>query len=424
VWIKDDPISRAFRLIEERRIIHWHPYRRGVMGTILSSDGATRYDVRLGLDGTRCCGCPAFQFGQTDSCIHTMALTIHATYHSPTSVRGLTMKPPEAPHGYVRTAIEPLNDLTGGLPTGTLYGITGPYGCGKSTLVLQLAFDTIRSTGASALIVDSENGRKTAEAWWPRLASRYGVRPPLVFVRTARDAKSGTWSLVADREVPEDGPVLYIADVRTARKMLAIHGRGILIDISEKKTRRKGDKDDGGPLKGGKFHLRPVPREWTEEVWDAPMGHFVREHGIGFLAYDSITNPMAEFGLEHENLPARNQATSYVMIRAQDLASEMDLVGIVVTHETKDPANVYDSPKPTGGVAVGYNTKYTVRMLKRRGRGDSPTTNWLKVQRHPALLDDNEGNACTVRLTMMGFVGEGEPDPTPLEVPEHAREAP
>lgn len=336
------------------------------------------------------------------------------------------------PDAYIPTGIGAFDRLVGGMPTGSLIGIYGPPSVGKSTLLLQLAFAGLRN-GGNAMIVDTEGNLATIRGWHARFAKLYGIEPDVVPVDVARDAKTGRVGLSARTPFSRTRPTIQVARVPTISKLLAVHGRPHLIGISDKDDRPVARKDQLDPAavkavlkKGGKFVLRPLRQGWVDESLDAPLAQWCRRNKVTFLAYDSLTWPLKEFGSERQNLPARSSATSMVLIAARELVEDLDLLAGVIAHETKDPSLPWSPALVSGGNAVLYSLKYVVRMTKfRTGRKERITVNELQVRRHADRLDDDAARA-RIRLTLdRGFVdadddADAPPEPAAEPVPEEA----
>lgn len=291
--------------------------------------------------------------------------------------------------------MEAWNDLVGGVPQGTQTALIGQARAGKTILTNQLAYATANVVGGSALIVDTEGSTHTYADWQKAFDKRYQPME-LVFLRLGIDGKKGTASLVSDVKHDRKKNYLYVLDCRDLIQILALHGRPARIESSDK----------------GKMSIKPAG-QFINNVLETPIGEFMQERDIFFLGYDSFTNPLAIFGTERENFPARANATTWWVLQAQLLAQTLALVEVGVFHETVDPANPWGRPGVAGGNAINYNQKLAVyveheKTMRTPGveesfdKGKNRISRNFWLMRHPSR---QPWTRCTqLVLTSKGFI--------------------
>lgn len=272
------------------------------------------------------------------------------------------------------THLDALNELLGGLPVRTLTGLFGPPGAGKTTTMYQTAVDYTAREERPAIIVDTEGSVHTYREWWTKFQQRFDLEDDeeseLVYARYTKEDRGNEDSNEYSLEMPGDvepdtvpQKAVVILDCRNIRGILHMHGRGVNINIKDKKMGILQDKD-----------------HWVESPFLSPIGKLVLDTGAGFLSYDSLSMPLKEIGIEQQNLPQRAEATSYWMGPAQTLFQELGLAGFAVMHWMKDPANQYDTPQFEGGKALGHTFKYVVEMREAKQK----TQRKAMIYRHPA----------------------------------------
>jgi hypothetical protein len=248
----------------------------------------------------------------------------------------------------------------------------------------------------------------------------------LVFLDLVRDPKTERVTVVPTKEYNKKKQTLFALDCRFVEDVLAFFGRGVAMEMSEKKEKINTVDGKKTETRGGKFTLRPISREWQRDIWDSPVGQFVTKHNIRFFAIDSVTNPMQEFGTERENFPARANATNLLMLRAQLLTERLDLIGINIMHQSVDPANPWTRPQVLGGKPILYNHKYLLYIqhekdfrtpsIKDLGIEKTKTTRMIWLMRHPSRqpwvrpIFFNLTSSGFVPLEVGGEITENVPD--------------
>lgn len=414
-WIKAEGHSLEF----------WDATGDQVWGVITSGGSGKKYSVSLTTDGRATCGCAYSWIGPGRFCSHLCALLlkIPQTILAQRVEAMVRVEHDDEPYptppvtqmkgdfGYLTTTISAFNDLMGGLPFGTMLGLYGPAGTGKSIKALQDCFETLAQKQGDALIVDTEGGYGTIVEWSAIFSKRYGLDVQVVPLVSSAD-EEGKVTVVPVKAVEKGKRHVFVADIRNIESLSDFHGRSGRISISE-------NREVAGEIKGGKITWKKNNKGWVNDVWETPIGKWCAKHRICFLAYDSITNPLEVFGSNAESFPARGDATKDLLNVAQLLTYEMSLVTIAIMHEVVNPqGRGGERPIQTGGSGVAYNFKiktyvegprksfHTPKLdpavNKRRGKD----TRLFWISRHlsrkewvnPALLD----------LTNEGYVSAGE----------------
>lgn len=287
---------------------------------------------------------------------------------------------------YIESMLKGINNLVGGLPTGSILGLFGIAGAGKSILAFHLIYDRLLETNndTNAMIFDTEGSEFTYIEWLPILNERTGLDVGLKFV--SYDPESLEVTITDDKQ--KHDKFIYILDMRQITHILGFHGRGCTMTRSKTRDSRDGE------VKGGKVKLVGEDDKWFDIIDETPIGKFIDEHKIGILIYDSITNPLTIFGFEQENLPSRTNATNWWLTSIQALAEEKELVCVVTAHETSNPQKAWERPHYEGGKAIEHNMKFVVYISEGKSSRTPKTpkedTNWsqttreLRNQRHPS----------------------------------------
>jgi hypothetical protein len=403
----------------------WDANADQIWGVVTSGGSGNKYTVSLTSDGRATCGCAYSWIGPGRFCSHLCALLLKMPQvvvaqrleamvriqhdDEPFPLPSVTQM--KGDFGYLTTTIPAFNDLMGGLPYGTMMGLYGPAGTGKSIIAIQAAFETLAQRPGDALFVDTEGGYGTIVEWTPILAKRYGLDVQVVPLASSVDEDEKV-TVVPVVAVQKGKRHIFVADIRSIEPLSDFHGRSGRISISEV-------KEKGGELKGGKITWKKLNTGWVNDVWETPIGKWCAKHKICFLAYDSVTNPLEVFGSNAESFPARGDATKDLLNVAQLMTYEMSLVTVAIMHEVVNPQSTGGQrPQQTGGSGVAYNFKIKVYVEGPRKsfhtpqlekevnarRGKNTRLFWLsrhlsrKEWERPVLLD----------LTNDGYVGAGE----------------
>lgn len=287
---------------------------------------------------------------------------------------------------YVQSMLKGVNELVGGIPTRSIMGIFGTAESGKTILAFHLIYDKLiedKENKSSALIFDTEGSEYTYIEWLEVLNERHNVDVGLKWA----DYDPETLKVNISDDGKTHDKYIFVLDIRTIEHILSFHGRGCSVTTSKTRHTREGE------VKGGKFDLKPENRLWVS-LWESPVGKFIEEHNIGMIVYDSITNPLTEFGFQQENLPARSNCTSWWLTKIQELSQLLDLVVIAILHETGNPQKEWERPSHEGGKAIDHNLKFIIYISAGKSKRTpktptsdtdwNPTTRELRNARHPS----------------------------------------
>jgi len=100
--------------------------------------------------------------------------------------------------------------------------------------------------------------------------------------------------------------------------------------------------------------------------WNLYLTRVGQNGNVKGIIYDSVTEPVEEFGTAQQNLGARNQAYKWVITTASKLVEKRKMFGIAIFHETLNPTNPTDPPKIKGGTGVKYNIKMALYISRDR----------------------------------------------------------
>lgn len=335
---------------KEGNIKHIHRNSNGIFGEIYSSSMENIYVAKVYFNGEMCCSCKSGLCGSR-RCWHICAL-----FH---------MMDAYERDWYVRTALEDkrgktmnyqdfidvnalgVNDLIGGLPIGSAMGLVGPHASGKTILNMHFLYETLRSTNTNCgVIVDTEGSPQSFNGWANILNERYGMDLEVHYI----PIKLNKGNLIVPK-VPTSG--IIVLSCRDIQRLLWMHGRKAFMKISN-----------------GKITMKPQDDGWEPDIRDSKMGKILSRLGSNcrFLSYDSISFPLADFGSERVNFPARGSATAWWLFSIERLAEEFNLFTTGILHESVDPGKQYDRPKIFGGKVVGHTFKFLVYISKERTR--------------------------------------------------------
>lgn len=239
-----------------------------------------------------------------------------------------------------------LGDIIDGIPVGSVLGIYGHSSSGKTILITQLASEC--ACNGNSLIVDTEGSGHIYSHWVDVFSERYGE---IGLIPCLMDYKKNT----IVKLYPEDKKHnIYVLDIRDIEGLLSLLGKSSKIEIS----------------KNGKMTLKPIDKCWISrcEIEKTPFGKFMDENNINFMAFDSLTNPLSEFGSQQENFPARASAVQRMMLQIQFITHHFKIPIVCTHHETIEPMNPYSRPQVKGGASIMYNTKYMLYISRDRSK--------------------------------------------------------
>lgn len=278
-----------------------------------------------------------------------------------------------APAEYIKSNLEAINKLIGGIPIGTGTMIMGQHTAGKTLLILQIIFDIIKK--GNVLLIDSEGNKHSFEPWMNTFKTRFDT--DIQIVDLAFDSKVE----LTPKEFDKNKPIVFIADITGIHEMLTFHGRQCEFKISE----------------GGKLELTPVDGGYLYDVSLSPIAKFIAKNNIKGVIYDSISMPACDFLSSRQNAPARSDAIKTWLSVAMQLGIKHNIAFIGTSHITKDPTNKYDRVDHYGGKAVAHVFKFV--LLLKKGQD---TNRELIVERAPTLPDMKEKKM--LKITDIGFM--------------------
>jgi len=229
---------------------------------------------------------------------------------------------------------ESIDILTyGGIPTGDLTCICGPYQAGKSIMTFQYATMCTRDTkyggfNKKALIIDTEN-------WWEQH-----------IVDTWHNYLRDRWNDLPKKSSIE---VIQVFSLQELCKLF-----GLDITLGYKSTDTKYPKI-----------LATVVQNPIE---NSTIYKRISKGDIGFLAIDSISSPTkSAIPSEMPNYPARASIMNPLLARLKYLANKFDIIVCCTNHITK---GVYTGLEPHGGIFLKHATKYFLILLPAtKGKG-------------------------------------------------------
>jgi energy-coupling factor transporter ATP-binding protein EcfA2 len=257
-----------------------------------------------------------------------------------------------------------VQDLIGGIPVGTITGLLGPPGAGKSTLGMQALAEIVAVQKGNLLIFDTENKFHVFLHLCEGLSERFGLNLNLVRVK-GRIKKSGgkdpTYSVDWEMEDDVDPKatnvfVIHCPNVTPISIML---GAGFELKTYE----------------SGKFKVISLAgaAAGSVDITEAPIAKFMQKHKCSAMLFDSITNPFDIIPAVGENFPARADAEQIIMLQLHSLAAEYDLPILMTVHESKNDTNPFSKQlKMEGGKSIGYNLAYVLYLMEKNEIGLLP----------------------------------------------------
>ena len=372
-----------------------------VVGDVLASDGQTKYRVTITNDGRVSCTHEHWKEGQI--CRHIGAVLENLGLGADPFLKAIVNRyryhKDLVATSYLPTDIRAINYLVGGLPVSTELLLYAPQEAGKTILTMQLAFDVMKLTGKSAVILDTEGSEFTHREWVDTFNRRYGMNAELVFldvcvVPVEKKKKGFGFSISSSNENYEkiDRQKLIVVDVRGITSLLPLLGRYVRFETSD----------------AGKTSIKSLKGDMEEQPWETQIAKIIQKNNVGFLALDSLTRPVDQLVPSKSNLPARAQATQLLLTQIDILAHWFKIPVVVTAHETYDPMDAFSKPEPKGGKNVGYAFKFVLYMswkptshtphVERR----EENTREIHLKRHPSKKAF--GVHQIIELTNDGFV--------------------
>jgi len=219
----------------------------------------------------------------------------------------------------VKSDLEAINSLWGGIPLKLPCAFYGPTRAGKTLLTLQESFNIVKQKGGNILVVRSEASFDTVAMYWvPKFSEKFEVKPKILVV-SAPDAVS----------------------------MMKLHGD--IVDIRLQKAT------------GGKGKLVFDIIESTE----SQISKLIKENNVRVLIYDSLTAPIhRSFPAKRENFGARADCIKRLAYHMTLICDEYDVAIITTHHESIDPTNPYIKPKMATQGTLGYEFGFIMYIEK------------------------------------------------------------
>lgn len=234
----------------------------------------------------------------------------------------------ESKRDFYPTGIKQLDKLFGGngLPARSLWGVYAMYDTGKTWLCSQIAYYVAMTTGAPVYYIDTE-----------AFYSEPGVAERI-------------FGYFRKRFNPTTEPQVIIEYTEDLEQLLKLFGLGLEIGYSEK------------------------AKQVTAKVWPIePTDRFylyrkMKEEGSKLLVLDSLTAPIeSEIPASRESFPARHTVEAKLLGRMRKIVVDLDAVGLIVLHCSRDPANPYEKGRPVGGKSVRHSVKNLIYMTGGKG---------------------------------------------------------
>jgi len=387
----DDSVWRKSTTILENNMIK-NVYLRndGSVGAEVMS--LTRKDVYYAVgiepDQTYICGCLGY-LGSGTACSHIISLVRYLE-----EVRGIKYNIFDRRLrrnynvSFMETTLKNINDLIGikepyvipgGLPKGIVLGLTADAETGKSILGLQMMYETMSKMNCNALVINTEPGSGINNVymmyWGKVFGERYNLPDvqvvELTFSDKKRKGEDRSRIKFKHQKYDKDKPVMFFADYSDSDQILKLLGRKIKLEI------------------GSTGKILPVyDTDELLHVSETALGKFIKENNIGYVLFDSITEPINQFIGGLKNYPGRHEATNVWMKLIRDYASFFNLIMIGTHHETVIGfgGGQYTTARSEikGGKAIRHSFKFNMLMESIQKAKNRPhRLKKIAMERHP-----------------------------------------
>ena len=216
-----------------------------------------------------------------------------------------------------------------GFPYKNIILFFAKYGAGKSSLLLDLAYDFFKQDKKKVLWIDTEGGMdiylKLNESM---LKNKYSMKESPIILKKIVDLKEifKFIGMDVDFEVSNSGMVnvKYYGDAT----------------VPDEKDRR-----------------RRVPYSEFDEL--------IKKEDIGMVVIDSITMPFkSKFAGGREQLPGRSSAYALLLTRIALYTEKHDLITFITSHESLSPDASYEKPTAVGASTMKYVSKFWYYLEK------------------------------------------------------------
>lgn len=228
-----------------------------------------------------------------------------------------------------------------GIPVGVLSMGFGQKDVGKTLLCYQLASALYKNREQKTLMIDTEG-----------FGSQVDTRNRIL------DFFVDRWDL--DRRAPID--FLFPTDLDELAEYVG--------------------KDFELVIKGKQNTVRANIWDETEEL-ESPLALQLDEEDYGLMIVDSISQPFKEKIAvpPQQNFSTRSSLMSSILGRLSPLVKEKNIAGFVTSHESKNPANPYETGAPFGPENIVYTVKYIMQI---RGNPKKEKRTFVRF-RYPGL---------------------------------------
>jgi len=283
------------------------------------------YLVSVNREGQTICECPGFAYRK--KCSHVEAVLKWIEKHNP------EFEIPK-PQTHLFTGIRALDEfLDGGLPLRMITQLMGPPRSNKSPLAFQIAAQY------PSIIITTEYDAPSplTDKWIQEFSKRFDREPKI------------RWR--------------YIPDLMD---LFSFFGAKAELEYSEK----------------GKAELVLAERIW--DLSGTPIGRDIKDLEAKLVVIDSLSAPLKETFIGRVNFPSRSSAASIFLGALRRACERFDLAALVISHESRDPANPWKEPDAYGSYAVDYNVKYSLYLDRYQGRKrEFRDIRYLWLERHP-----------------------------------------
>lgn len=249
----------------------------------------------------------------------------------------------------MKSSLKAIANLIGDYSSEAVYALYAMSQVGKTTLLLQLAYEYSAVEKRNVLLYDTEGGlTQFVEAWDKKFKEKYsGAKTPIIL-------RNRQWL-----------------------KILEDYGKNAVYEVSGK----------------GKYKLS------LQKIDDGKIYSLIKSKDVGFLAIDSFTMPFKVFGTGNENYPARSQAQGWLLDSLLGIMDDHDCTIWTIHHASLNPAQPFAQEVMTGGSAVQYMCKVILNMRRL-----SEKTNYRKLMLARFFDRPPKNDFALLELTNDGYV--------------------
>jgi hypothetical protein len=203
------------------------------------------------------------------------------------------------------------------------------YGAGKSSLLLDLAYDFFKQEKKKVLWLDTEGGMDIYVALnEPMLKAKYGVKENPIVLRK-------------------------IVDLKDIFKFV-----GMDVDFEVSNTGTVSVKYYGDAT-------IPNPKDKRKKIPYSEFAETLKNEDVGMFVLDSVTMPFkSRFAGGREQLPGRSSAYALLLSRIAVFTEGYNLVTFITSHESLSPDAMYEKPTAVGASTMKYLSKFWYYLEK------------------------------------------------------------